>query len=195
VQGELYLIETAAFLGAGGGELRFAADFRPCGDGTLDPDEQCDPGLPETCALGTCSPLCECLGTAADECAGAPVVTELPVDVRLSAHPATGEASDPLTCGRQPPEPPPSTWFRFVAPKDGTVEITTEGSDYDTVVALFTGECGASSFVACDDDGGGDVTSYIRSDVSSGVTYTLVVTPWFKILPGRLGLTIAYVSE
>jgi len=52
-----------------------------------------------------------------------------------------------------------------------------------------------STFVACDDDSGNGFTSYIRSDVSSGVTYTLVVTPWFKTLPGRLGLTIAYVTD
>jgi hypothetical protein len=161
----------------------------------LDPGEECDAGLPETCAAGTCSPLCECLGVAADECLAAPVVTELPIDVRLAAHATTGIVSDPLTCSRQPPEPPPSTWFRFVAPEDGAVEITTEGSDYDTVLALFTGECGYSSFVACDDDGGDGLASYIRHDVSAGVTYTLVVTPWFKLLPGRLGLTIAYVSE
>src|SRR6185295_17626024 len=152
----------------------------------LDPDEECDPGLPETCAGGTCSPVCECLGTAADECADAPLVTELPVDVRLSAHATTGTASDPLTCSRQAPQPPPSTWFRFVAPQDGTVEITTVGSDYDTVLALFTGECGASSFVVCDDDGAGGGASLIQRDVSAGVTYTLVATPWFKTLPGRL---------
>jgi hypothetical protein len=195
VQGERYLIEAAAYHQGGAGELRFAADFRPCGDGVLDPDEQCDPGLPETCASGTCSPVCECLGSAADECTAAPVVTELPVDVRLSGHAATGTASDPLTCSQQPPEPPPSTWFRFVAPTDGTVVITTEGSDYDTVLALFTGECGTLSFVVCDDDGGVGRTSFIRADVSAGVTYTLVATPWFKTLPGRLGLTIAYVTE
>src|SRR6185295_1455990 len=101
VQGERYLIEAAAFDQFGAGELHFAANFRPCGDGVLDPDEECDPGLPETCAGGTCSPVCECLGTAADECADAPLVTELPVDVRLSAHATTGTASDPLTCSRQ----------------------------------------------------------------------------------------------
>jgi hypothetical protein len=195
VQGERYVIEAAAYHGAGGGELRFAADFRPCGDGVLDPDEQCDPGRPETCESGTCSPVCECLGIAADECIAAPVVTELPVDVRLSAHAATGTASDPLTCGQQPPAPPPSTWFRFAAPADGTVTITTEGSDYDTVLAVFTGDCGAASVIACDDDGGNGLTSSLTYDASAGVTYTVVVTPWFRTLPGRLGLTIAYVSE
>lgn len=194
VEGERYLIEAAAFSGDPGGELRLAADFRPCGDGVLDPDEACDPGLPETCAAGTCSLFCECLGTPADECADAPLVTELPVAVSLATHYTTANASDPLTCAKQPPDPPRTTWFRFVAPANGTVEITTLGSDYDTVLALFTGECGALSQVACNDDFD-QLTSYIAANVTAGVTYTLVVTPWYTMPPGRLELSIAYDEE
>lgn len=45
-------------------------------------------------------------------------------------------------------------WYRFVAPADGTYAVDTTGSDYDTVVSVYTGSCGVFDEVVCADDPG-----------------------------------------
>jgi hypothetical protein len=193
VGGTRYLIQAAAFAGKSGGDLVVAVAFEPCGDGVLDAGEECEPSLAETCTTGACSPHCECLDVAADECADAAVATDLPIHVRLAAHTSSGAAADPrLTCVGVTPEPPVSTWFRFVAPTDGIVDVETTGSDYDTVLGVFTGACGALTQASCDDDGSSGFQSFIRQPVAAGVTYTVLVTPYFGSAPDRLQLSIGY---
>jgi photosystem II stability/assembly factor-like uncharacterized protein len=45
-----------------------------------------------------------------------------------------------------------SVWFRFTAAANGTVNVDTQGSNYDTILAVFTGSPGNFSEVACNDD-------------------------------------------
>jgi len=45
-------------------------------------------------------------------------------------------------------------WFSFRAPRNGTLTLNTCGSDFDTVIGIFTGTCGALSFYSCADDNG-----------------------------------------
>jgi hypothetical protein len=192
--GEHYLLEAAAYEGESSGELAVTFDFVPCGDGTLDAGEDCEPSLAGTCAEGTCSPQCECLTIPADECADAAVATVLPIDVGLAAYQGTSNASDPpISCKSSMPVAAPSTWFRFRAPADGSVEISTRGSLYDTVVGVFVGECNALDPVACNDDYF-DYTSFLTVDVTAGVDYTVLVVPWFNEPARRLDLSIAYTD-
>jgi hypothetical protein len=193
VGGTRYLLQAAPYLGQSPGDLVLAADFRPCGDAALDQGEECEPDLPETCPMGACSQLCECLVPAADECADAVVATELPIHVRLAAFQSTGAAADPLlVCAPLPPPLTPSTWFRFLAPQDGIVRVATEGSDYDTMLGVLMGECGDLTLGWCDDDSGAGYTSVIEHSVIAGVTYTIFVKPWHLDPADRLELTIAY---
>jgi len=191
-QGASYLIEAAGYAGNPPGEIVLTVDLVPCGDGIVDPGEQCDPGA-DTCATGACTPECECLPVATDECADAAVAMTLPLAVSVGAWNITGNATDPkLACARQPANPVPSAWFRFRAPMDGIVDVDTGGSEFDTVLGVFTGSCGALASVGCDDDGGSNLTSLLSVPVTAGVDYTVVVTPWLHVFPGRLSLSIAY---
>jgi hypothetical protein len=91
-----------------------------------------------------------------------------------------------------------SVWYRFTAPATGWLRVNTEGSDYDTVVAVFSGtECGAWSLVACDDDHIG-FTSLATAWVEQGQSYFIVVVSWHLPANGymlRLTAGIESVSQ
>ena len=196
VEGSRYFLQAAGYSGSTGGDLVLAVDFKPCGDGVLDAGEECDPGLPGTCSTGVCTVHCECLPAAADECADAVVATELPIHETLAASQGTAAAADPVLLCSSNFESPPSVWFRFVAPTDGTVDITTDGSDYDTVLGLFTGQCGALTVANCNDDAAADnYQSHIVQSVTAGTTYTVLVNPYRGDPANRLELSIAYEAS
>jgi subtilisin family serine protease len=70
-----------------------------------------------------------------------------------------------------------SVWWRFTAPSDGRVVLTTQGSDFDTVLAVYTGALGALREIAANDDDPDDFTLTSRVDVAvrSGTTYHVAV--------------------
>lgn len=68
-----------------------------------------------------------------------------------------------------------SVWYYFEAVEDGYVAVNTTGSDYDTVVAVFTGTCLDLMQVGCDDDSGPGSTSEVVIPVFVGETYYILV--------------------
>ncbi len=73
-----------------------------------------------------------------------------------------------------------SVWWNWTAPGTGTAQITTAGSDFDTLLAVYTGpSVDALSFVASDDDGvapGG--ASLVSFTAVQGTTYRIAVDGW-----------------
>jgi hypothetical protein len=45
-------------------------------------------------------------------------------------------------------------WYSFTPSSDGTVTISTCGSDFDTALAVYTGSCGSLTQIACNDQSG-----------------------------------------
>ncbi len=79
-----------------------------------------------------------------------------------------------------------SVWFKWRAPADGTIEVDTAGSDFDTLLAVYTGDTiGKLDEVASNDDdpGGGVFTSRVEDvAVDKDVWYRIAVdgyTPLF----------------
>jgi hypothetical protein len=72
-----------------------------------------------------------------------------------------------------------SVWYRYTALADGTLTANTFGSSYDTILAAYTGSCGAFTAVpaACNDDSGG-LQSRISFQARGGVTYYFLVTAY-----------------
>jgi len=69
-----------------------------------------------------------------------------------------------------------SVWRSWRAPGNGVVTMSTRGSSFDTVFAVYTGESmGSLTEVASDDDGGEFYTSVVRFSAVKGTTYRLVV--------------------
>ena len=72
-----------------------------------------------------------------------------------------------------------SRWFTYTAAASGTLTVSTEGSDFDTVLGVFTGtgtDFDSLTLVACDNDGGADgKDSLARLEVTQGTTYFVAV--------------------
>lgn len=72
--------------------------------------------------------------------------------------------------------PATSVWWKFTAPAAGTVNMNTDGSDFDTVLAVYTGaSVDALSEIASNDDGDNPPQSTISFAVVNGVEYHVAV--------------------
>ena len=88
---------------------------------------------------------------------------------------ATAELGEPA---HGPTGPNHSAWFRFRAPRTGPLTIDTGGSEFDTLLAAYTGHDPASlRQVASDDDGSpsGNLGSTIRFKMRRGRVYRIAV--------------------
>jgi hypothetical protein len=104
-------------------------------------------------------------------------------EVLTGCH-ATGEG-DILGATGQPGEPAhfsvaskpkQSAWSKWRAPQDGNVVVDTEGSDYDTILAVYRGRrIGALTPVASDDDSGTGLLSQVSFNAHEDVTYRIAV--------------------
>jgi hypothetical protein len=72
-----------------------------------------------------------------------------------------------------------STWYSWTAPSSGPVRVDTCGSDFDTLLGVYTGSAvGSLSEVASNDDGGcgaGGTRSRVSFTAGSGTTYRIAV--------------------
>ena len=82
---------------------------------------------------------------------------------------ATSGRRDPTNCANSA-----SVWYRYTPRTTETINVNTNGSNYDTVIGAYTGRPGALTRVACRDDG---VTSRAALDleVQAGTTYYFMV--------------------
>ncbi|MBC7932911.1 MAG: hypothetical protein H7Z38_20300 [Rubrivivax sp.] len=88
---------------------------------------------------------------------------------------ATKEATDPsLIAGNAGGR---SVWFFWTAPGAGATTIDTVGSNYDTLLGVYTGSQGALSLVGASDDIvlGDVVESRVQFTAAAGVTYRILV--------------------
>ena len=70
-----------------------------------------------------------------------------------------------------------SVWWTFTAPSDGTMTLSTAGSDFDTLLAAYTGsKVGSLTQVAANDDVSSlDTTSFVSFPVTAGTRYSVAV--------------------
>ena len=90
-----------------------------------------------------------------------------------------------------------SVWYRWVAPVSGTATIQTTGSDYDTVLGLYTGSAvDALTEVAANDDQvpGAVFTSKVITHVTAGTTYQIAADGYAGD-SGALTLAWALVAD
>ncbi|MFL6176299.1 MAG: M6 family metalloprotease domain-containing protein, partial [Ornithinibacter sp.] len=112
-------------------------------------------------------------------------------DAFASAESITGDAGAVTgsngTATKEPGEPShaadlggASIWYRWTAPSNGTLALTTSGSGVDTLLGLYTGASAATlTSIASSDDDGALLTSRITArPVTAGVTYRIAVDGW-----------------
>ena len=69
-----------------------------------------------------------------------------------------------------------SVWWRGTAPTSGTVTLSTEGSGFDTLLAVYTGKLvSALSEVASNDEAATGSHSEVTFDAEAGTTYWVAV--------------------
>jgi uncharacterized repeat protein (TIGR01451 family) len=86
-----------------------------------------------------------------------------------------------------------SVWYRYTASDNSTVSFDTDGSDYDTWMAIYTGSRSNLTEVACNDDYPGlGTSSRVDLDVIAGTTYHLLFDRWSE--PGQLTVNATLVQ-
>ncbi|MDP2139149.1 MAG: immunoglobulin domain-containing protein, partial [Candidatus Didemnitutus sp.] len=91
---------------------------------------------------------------------------------------ATAEAGEP-THATEPARR--SVWWKWTAPSSGSMTITTLGSNFDTLLAVYTGASVSSlTQVAANDDVQNGIirTSTVTFNALSGTTYAIAVDGW-----------------
>jgi hypothetical protein len=115
-------------------------------------------------------------GMRAAAAAPASVVNGYSGNQVFSTYGAASERGEPVHCGVVGGA---SQWFTYTAPASGTLFISTEGSSFDTILAVYTGP--GTSFstlvkVDCDNNSGANgKTSKLDFPATAGTRYYIVV--------------------
>lgn len=100
-------------------------------------------------------------------------------------EPNHGDVSSPLA----------SVWWSWKAPADGLLFLNTFGSNFNTILAVYTGSAvNALTLVDSNDDSGSGTQSAVAVNVTEGVTYRIAVDG-FDIGEGQISLEYNYVDS
>jgi uncharacterized repeat protein (TIGR01451 family) len=131
-----------------------------------------------------------------DNFAGATVIASLPYNTTQSTTAATSQAQDPAfpciannatTNNRRGWH---SVWYVYTSTVAGMLHVDTIGSNYDTVLGVWTGTFGSLTNVACDDDSGGNYNSTLNTSVVAGTAYYIEVAGYYSYSSGNLVLNV-----
>jgi|GEM_PF-4811727 len=124
-----------------------------------------------------------------DDFNSALLVTVLPYQHSVDTMAATVASDDPnMGCGAG--RNSNTVWYRLVPSYNGLIEAHTFGSNYDTVMAVFTGTRGSLNRVTCNDDALGTLQSQVTFEVVANQTYYLEVADHGSPGGGRLRFTV-----
>jgi hypothetical protein len=94
----------------------------------------------------------------------------LPYMTSESTVDATLAFDDPF-CSR---DAAATVWYAWEAPGSASITADTFGSDYDTMLSVYTGSPGLLTQVACNDDAGGGTQSELTFQAEAGRIYYLM---------------------
>jgi len=124
-----------------------------------------------------------------DDFDAALLITTLPYQHSVDTTAATVAPDDPnMGCGAGVNSN--TVWYRLVPSFHGLVEANTFGSNYDTVLAVFTGTRGALTRITCNDDASGSFQSKVTFEVIPNQTYYLEVADYGSPSGGQLRFTV-----
>jgi hypothetical protein len=121
------------------------------------------------------SPNCGPVPPANDDCANAAWIAAGAAQTGSTAL-ATNDGT--ANCGSSASSP--DVWFKYRPATSGTVTVITCGSNYDTVVSAHSGNCGALTQLACNDDDNTCASNGLASRITfngvAGTTYRIRVS-------------------
>ena len=123
-----------------------------------------------TTVKGVASFYVEHCGGPANNCFANSISVATPSSTTVTTTGATTQLGEPAPCGLIGA----TVWYSFTARTSGTATIDTVGgsTNYDTVLAAYTGSLGALTKVACNDDYSG-LQSRISFACTVGTTYRI----------------------
>lgn len=87
-------------------------------------------------------------------------------------------------------------WFLYMAPTDGLLRASTVSgggsADFDTVMSIYTGQCGQLVEYDCNDDAMGTLSSEVIVPVSAGVAYRIEIGGYNGAV-GEFTLSLGYL--
>lgn len=137
-------------------------------------------GAAATLALALPATPAHAAAPANDGIGRATVVGDLPWTTTQDTTEATASPRDP-GCGHA------TVWFAFTPPTNGSYDLDTAGSDYDTTLAVLTGPRRSPSLVACLDDTGQSLQAALRLELTGGTTYWIQAGQCCGAEPGTTG--------
>ena len=124
------------------------------------------------------------------------IINALPYSVTQSTRGATQANDDPTltSCNRLPGQA--SVWYRYTPSANANLLLDTKGSDYDTMLAVWTGSRGNLVSVGCNDDigdvnGTWDSDSILSVPVTAGINYYVEASTF----DGRIDINGASAME
>ncbi len=129
-----------------------------------------------------------------DDFNAALLITALPYQHSVDTTGATVASDDPnMGCGAGVNSN--TVWYRLVPSFDGLIEANTFGSNYDTVLAVFTGVRGSLNRITCNDDSSNTLQSQVEFEVVANQTYYLEVADYGSPGGGQLRFTVRPSSK
>jgi hypothetical protein len=114
-------------------------------------------------------------GLSGDSCQSPRIIGSLPFQDTFDTRLGTSSSDDPASCSGSADTN--TVWYSLTLAADTLCGLETTSSDYDTVVSVYSGGCGALTRVACSDDFGNPPGSTNRSvlefPATHGVTYLI----------------------
>lgn len=117
-----------------------------------------------------------------------------PLALSAATSPLSGST---VEATREPDEPvhwntgEHSVWFSYTAPRSRAVEITTCGSQFDTVLAVYTGASLANlAVVGKNDDSRCGLQSVVQFNATAGTTYRVALDGYSSSSSGVYALTL-----
>lgn len=116
-----------------------------------------------------------------DEISAPVTITSMPFSKTQDTGAATKAIDDPAltTCNRAPGLA--SVWYKFIPALTGEISLNTRGSNYDTLLAVWSGVRGSLTLEKCNDDigdvdGNWDQDSELQTKLIAGKAYYIEVS-------------------
>jgi murein DD-endopeptidase MepM/ murein hydrolase activator NlpD len=137
-------------------------------------------------------------GIKNDDFGGASVIPESAAwGDQMDTSQATTSTYDPLfSCGKfSLGKGTHSVWYQITPGKAGNLTLSTNGSGYDSVLAVWTGQRGMLTMVGCNDDLNypSNVQSGLQMNVAAGRTYYVEIVGWGPYSTGNLKFISSFV--